>query len=162
MLASPRAQLPVLGMAPVPQRLQQILVAPNASAILGRTGASAFDTARNQMKISAGPHLFDGNKMHPAIAEIVLVAKADSFLASDVAQPDPLVTLHVVVIVRVWFPIARLANEKLMEMRVFPPHNDLQEVVQGGKPDLVRDHESSPDRGFNARQANIQLVDTLC
>jgi hypothetical protein len=73
------------------------------------------------VKIRAGPHLFDSNEMHPAVTEIILVAKAGSFLAGDVAQADPLVTLHVVVILRVRLPVARLADEKLMEMGVFPP-----------------------------------------
>src|SRR5215469_1148550 len=110
MLAGPRAHLPVLGMTLVPQRFQQILIAANSSAVLGRAGASALDTAGNQVHLCAGPYLFDGDKVHPAVAEIVLVAKAGAFLMGDVAQADALVTHHIIVIVRVRLPVARLAD----------------------------------------------------
>ena len=67
--------------------------------------------------------------MHPAVAEIVLIAEASSFLTGDVAQADSVVTLHIVVIVRVRFPVARRADEKLVQVGMLPPHDDLQEVV---------------------------------
>src|SRR5205814_3608535 len=135
--------------------------APNTPGALGRTGTPSIQTAWNNVMLRSGPEVFDGNDMLPAVTEIILVCEASSFLASDVPQEDTPVALHVVVILWVRLPVARRADEKLVQVGMLPPHDDLQEVMQGSQHDLVRDQDASPDRGVNARQTDIQLVDTL-
>ncbi len=41
---------------------------------------------------------------------------------------------------------------------MFPAHHDLEQVMQAGKQNLIRDQNSSPDRWIDVSKANIQLV----
>src|SRR6266516_4270928 len=157
----PGAQLPVFRMAPVPQCFQQVFIPPDTPGVLGRAGALTIQGMWNDVLLCPGPEVFDGNEMQPAVPKIILVAEAGSLLPSNVPEADPPVTLHVVFILRVRLPVAHLANEELVEVGMLPTHDDLQEVMQGSKRDLVRHQNVPPDRGVDAHQTDIQLVDLL-
>ncbi len=161
MRSCPRTQLSVLGMTPVPQHFQQMFIPSDASAVLGWAGAPSIQASRNNVMLRPGPEVFDGNEMPPAVAKIILIDEVGSLLAGDVSQTDPPVTQHVVVILRVQLPVPRRADEKLVQVGVLPTEDDLEQVMQGSKRDLVRHQDASPDRGGNMRQTDIQLVDTF-
>ncbi len=161
MPSCPCAHLPVLRMTPVPQYFLQVFIPPNTSAVLVGAGPLTIQAAWNDVMLRPGPDIFDGNGMLPAIAKIILVMETSSFLTGDVPQVDPLIALHVVIILRIRLPVAHCADEKLVQVGMLPTHDDLQQMVQCGQCDLVRHQNAPPDRGVDARKTDIQLVDTL-
>ena len=137
MPSCPCAHLPVLRMTPVPQYFQQMFIPPNTSAVLVWAGPLAIQAAWNDVILRPGPDIFDGNGMLPAIAKIILVMEAGSFLPDDVSQVNPPITLHVVVILWVRLTVAHCAHKKLVQVGMLPTHDDLQQVMQCGQRDLV-------------------------
>ena len=99
--------------------------------------------------------------MSPTIPKIILVDKLSPFLTSDRSEPYTSLVLHLVPIFGVWLSVARSADYELVQMRVLPPHDDLEHLMQGRERCLARNHDSSPDRGFNVRKLNMELIDEL-
>ena len=53
------------------------------------------------------------------------------------------------------------AHDELMQVRVLPPHDDLEHPMQPKERHLTGANQASPDRWFNVSKANMELVDNL-
>ena len=161
MLSHPGTQLLVLGMPAISQGLKQMFVAPNATAILWRAGPCSVQTAWNNHILIQGFDVLYRNYVLPTISKIVFVNKAGSFLTSDSAESYTSIVLHRVAILWIWLSIVCLADDELMKMRVLPTHDDLEHLMQAKERYLTRNHNASPDRWFNVRKLNMQLIDNI-
>src|SRR5436305_11803604 len=113
MLTHPPTQLPMLRMTPIPQRLKQMSISPNATAIFGRTGTCTIQAAWNNHILIQGLKVFHGNHVPPAIPKIVLVDKASPFLTSNREESYKPIILHRVAILWIWLSIVCFADDKL-------------------------------------------------
>ena len=66
-----------------------------------------------------------------------------------------------VAILWIWLSIVGFADEKLMQVRVLPPHDDLEHLMQAKECYLTRNHHASPDRRFNGGKLNMQLIGNI-
>src|SRR5437588_12256578 len=130
MLSHPGTQLLVLGMTPIPQRFQQMSISPNTTAIFGRTGTGSIQATWNNHKLIQGLKVFHGNHVPPTIPKIILVDKASPFLTSNLAESYTPIILHRVAILWIWLSIVCFADDKLMKVRVFPPYDDPEHLMQ--------------------------------
>jgi hypothetical protein len=99
--------------------------------------------------------------MPPTISKIVFIDKAGPFLMGNRAKAYTSIILHRLPILWIWLSIVCLSDNELMKVRVFPPHDDLEHLMQGKEPYLTRNHKASPDRRFNVRKLNMQLIDKI-
>jgi len=110
-------------------RLHEMDVPPHPAGVLWRASALARQTDRVAQARLGWSHRFDQNLVLPAIAEVVLVAKARLGLWHDLVQTDePLLTFAEIVEVAT-IAIDRVADLEEMEVFVVPSHHDLQHVV---------------------------------
>src|SRR5438876_4781633 len=151
----------MLRMASIFQRLKQMCISPNATAIFGRTCTCSIQAAWNNTIIGHRLDVFHCNHMPPTIPKIILVDKASPFLTSNRSQSYASLILHRIAILWIWLSIVCLADDELMKVRVLPPHDDLEHLMQAKERYLTRNHNTSPDRRFNVRKLNMQLIDNL-
>jgi hypothetical protein len=97
----------------------------------------------------------------PTIPKIILVDKASPFPTSNRAESYTSIILHRVAILWIWLSIICFADDKLMKVRVLPPHDDLEHLMQAKERYLTRNHNASPDRRFNGGKLNMQLIDNI-
>ena len=69
--------------------------------------------------------------------------------------------LRCVAILGIWLSIVGFADDKLMKVRVLPPHDDLDHLMQAKERYLARNHHASLDRRFNGGKLNMQLIDNI-
>src|SRR6266699_4064351 len=136
-------------------------ISPNATAIFGRTCTCSIQAAWNNHIIGYRLYIFHGNLMPPTIPKIILVDKASPFLTSNRSQSYASLILHRFAILWIWLSIVRLAYNELVQMRVLPAHDDLEHLMQSKERYLTRNHNTSPDRRFNVRKLNMQLIDNI-
>src|ERR1051326_7861940 len=133
-------------------------ISSNTAAIFGRTGTCTIQAAWNDHILSQGLDIFHGNHVPPTIPKIVFVDKAGPCLRSDLAESYTSFILHRVAILWIWLSIVCFADDKLMKVRVLPPHDDLEHLMQAKERYLARNHKASPDRRFNVGKLNMQLI----
>src|SRR2546421_1076451 len=150
MLSHPRTQLPMVRMTPIPQRLKQMSISPNTTAIFGRAGTCTIQAAWNKHRLIQGLNVFHRHRVPPTIPKIILVDKAPPFPTSNRAQTYTSIILHRLAILRIWLSIGGFADAKLMKVRVLPPHDDLQHLMQAKERYLTRNHHASPDWRIDA------------
>src|SRR5712692_819501 len=114
-----------------------MFVTSNAATILWWARPSSIQAAWNDHILRPWLDAFYRNHMSPTIPKIVLVDKAGSFLASDLAESDPSIVFHLVPILGIWLSIARRADDELMQMIVLPAHDDLEHPMKGKERDLA-------------------------
>src|SRR6266581_4675671 len=136
-------------------------ISPNATAIFRRTCTSSIQAAWNNNIIGHRLYVFHCNHMAPTIPKIILVDEASPFLTSNRSQSYASLILHRLAILWIWLPIVCLADDKLMKVRVLPPHDDLEHLMQAQERSLTRNHNTPPDRRFNVRKLNMKLIDNL-
>src|SRR6266568_5083053 len=136
-------------------------ISPNATAIFRRTCTCTIQAAWNNHIIGHRLYIFHGNHMAPTIPKIILVDKASPFLTSNRSQSYASLILHRLAILWIWLPIVCLADDELMKVRVLPPHDDLEHLVQAKERYLTRNHNTPPDRRINVRKLNMQLIDNI-
>src|SRR5258708_12652266 len=120
----------MLRMTPIPQRLKQMSISPNTTAIFGRAGTCTIQAAWNNHILIQGLNVFHRNHVLPTIPKIILVDKASPFLTSNRAESYTSIILHRVAILWIWLSIVCFAGDKLMKVIVLPPHTDLQHLIQ--------------------------------
>src|SRR6266699_3577363 len=136
-------------------------ISPNATTIFRRAGACSIQAAWNNHILIQGLDVFYRNLVPPTISKIVFVDEASPFLTSNRAEAYTSIILHRLPILWIWLSIVCLSDNELMKVRVFPPHDDLEHLMQGKEPYLTRNHKASPDRRFNVRKLNMQLIDNI-
>src|SRR6266568_5194095 len=136
-------------------------ISPNATAIFGRTCTRSIQAAWNNNIIGHRLYVFHCNHMPPTIPKIILVDKASLFLTNNRSQSYASIILHCIAILWIWLSIVCLADDELMKVRVLPPHDDLEHLMQAKERYLTRNHNTSPDRRFNVRKLNMQLIDKI-
>src|SRR5437588_6782748 len=151
----------MLRMASISQRLKQMRITTNPTTILRRAGSCTIQAAWNNNIISHRLYVFHCNYMPPTIPKIILVDKASPFLTSNRSQSYASIILHRIAILWIWLSIVCLADDELMKVRVLPPHDDLEHLMQAKERYLTRNHNTSPDRRFNVRKLNMQLIDNI-
>jgi len=160
-LSHPGTQLLVLGMTTIPQRLKQMRITTNAAAILWRTGTCTIQAAWNNYILGQGLDVFYSNHVPPTIPKIIFVDKASPFLTGDCSESYTSIILHPVAILWIWFSIVHGADDELVQMRVFPAHDNLEHLMQGKERYLAGNHKASPDWWFNVGKLNMQLIDNI-
>src|SRR5438094_5980608 len=136
-------------------------ISPNATAIFGRAGPCSIQTAWNNYILIQGFDMLYRNHMPPTISKIVFIDKAGPFLTGNRAESYTSIILHRIAILWIWLSIVCLADDELMKVRVLPPHDDLEHLMQAKERSLTRNHNASPDRWFNVRKLNMQLIDNI-
>src|SRR5205809_807282 len=136
-------------------------ISPNSTAIFRRTCTRPIQAAWNNTIIVHRLYVFHGNHMPPTIPKIILVDKASSFLTSNHSQSDASIIFHHIAILWIWLSIVCFVDDELMKVRVLPPHDDLEHLMQAKERFLTRNHNTSPDWRFNVRKLNMQLIDNL-
>src|SRR3989440_2524229 len=148
-------------MTPIPQCFQQMSISPNTTAIFGRTGTCTIQAAWNNHIVIQRLDVFYRNHVAPTIPKIILVDKASPFLTSNCAESYTPIILHRVAILWIWLSIICFADDKLMKVRVLPPHDDLEHLMQAKERYLARNHNASPDRRFNVGKQNMQVINKI-
>src|SRR6266571_1442497 len=136
-------------------------ITTNATAIFWRARTCPIQAAWNNHVIGHRLYIFHGHHMLPTISKIILVAKASPFLTSNRSQSYASLILHRLAILWIWLSIVGLAHDELMKVRVLPPHDDLEHLMQAQERYLTRNHNAPPDRRFNVRKLNMKLIDNL-
>src|SRR2546429_9687843 len=134
-------------------------ISPNATAIFGRTCPRSIQAAWNNNIIGHRLYIFHCNHMVPTIPKIILVDKANLFLTSNRSQSYASIILHRIAILWIWLSIVCLADDELMKVRVLPPHDDLEHLMQTKERYLTRNHNTSPDRRLKDTNLHQPLVD---
>src|SRR5258708_13671409 len=138
----------MLRMTPIPQRLKQMSISPNTTAIFGRAGTCTIQAAWNNHILIQGLNVFHRNHVLPTIPKIILVDKASPFLTSNRAESYTSIILHRVAILWIWLSIVCFAGDKLMKLRVLPPHDNLEHLMQAKERSRTRIPNTSPARRF--------------
>src|SRR6266487_1086783 len=136
-------------------------ISPNATAIFGRTCTCPIQAAWNNHILGHRLYVFHGHHMPPTISKIILVAKASPFLTSNRSQSYASLILHRLAILWIWLSLVGLAHDELMTVRVLPPHDDLEHLMQAQERHLTRNHHTPPDRRFNVGKLKMQLIDKI-
>src|SRR5207248_2971410 len=106
-------------------------------------------------------NLFNRDLMTPPVAKIIFVDQLHVFLPDNPIELCASIMLHLdssVGVFRVGFSVVRLSNDELMQVIVFPSHHDLEHPVQAIQADVAWDDNAPPDRWFNPRQTNMQVI----
>src|SRR5438552_1637529 len=110
-------------------------------------------------------YFFDGNRMLPAVAEVVGIDRLGAHLAQHAEQPHgPLIAYggqahEPVVCIR--FPEPLLTDAEVMHVAVFPPHSQLQHVMQLLQGQIRGHQQPTPNRWAGAEQRDFDLIDFL-
>ena len=93
--------------------------------------------------------------MHPAIAEVVLVAEA-----ADPQREEVLEVMQALVASResefpVGLPVVVTANDELVKVRVVPPHGGQEDAVELPEREAGRHEKAPPDRRTNVLQGDL-------
>src|SRR5438034_1337759 len=99
--------------------------------------------------------------MPPAITEVVQVLKIGSDPRDNLPQAhsafiDDFAFVQIVVLVG--DAIDATADHKLVEVIIFPAHDDLQDPVQLSQGRILPDREAPPDRRLNVPQRHLELI----
>src|SRR5208337_1486270 len=159
--ADPFLHVPVV---PVPRndyRFQEIGVAPDTAAVLGRTSPGSFGAPgildlglrlNNSLKLDA---------VLPAISEVVLIDKPGVLAGlDDLAQQDAILIFHLhaeVQVVEIRFTVVFVVDDKLMHVAVLPAHDgldDLMKIAEG----TVRNLNTPPDRRLGVHERDLELI----
>src|SRR6266700_6819278 len=136
-------------------------ISPNATAIFRRTCTCPIQAAWHNHIIGHRLYIFHCHHMPPPIPKIILVEKASPFLTSNRSQSYASIILHCIAILWIWLSIVCLADDELMKVRVLPPHDDLEHLMQAKERYLTRNHNTSPERRFNGRKLKMKLIDNI-
>src|SRR5438105_1967525 len=98
--------------------------------------------------------------MLPAIAEVVGVLERALNTRDNLPQPhlalvDNLALVQVVL--RVGRAVNTSANHEIVEVTIFPAHDDLQYPVQLSQSRIFSDLDAPPDRRMNVAQRHLEL-----
>src|ERR1700694_3690936 len=99
--------------------------------------------------------------MPPAITEVVQVLKMGSDPRDNLPQAhsafiDDFAFVQIVVLVG--HAIDSATDHKLVEVIIFPAHDDLQDPVQLSQGRILPDREAPPDRRMNVPQRHLELI----
>src|SRR5258706_16198392 len=137
-------------------------ISPNATTIFRRAGACSIQAAWNNHILIQGLDVFYRNLVPSTISKIVFVDEASPFLTSNRAESYTPIILHRIAILWIWLSIVCLAHNELMQVRVLPPHDDLEHLMEAKERYLTRNHNASPDRRFNIRKLKNQIIEKNC
>src|SRR5208283_921576 len=159
--ADPFLHVPVVRVLRVSYRFQEIGVAPDTAAVLGRASPGSFGAPgildlglwlNNSLKLDA---------VLPAISEVVLIDKPGVLAGlDDLAQQDAILVFHLhaeVQVVEIRFTVVFVIDDKLMHVAVLPAHDgldDLMKVTQG----TVRNLNTPPDRRLGVHERDLELI----
>jgi Protein of unknown function (DUF3349) len=124
----PGFQLVVFFVGRVGEDLLELLVARVAAAVLGWAGAFAFEAGRVGLASFGLGGRFDEQLVHPAIAEVILVADTVTH-AGHIDEPDRAlipVSQHVLRI----SPVSQFADPEHVQVAVLPAYGALDHIVQ--------------------------------
>ena len=145
----------------VSYRFQEIGVAPDTAAVLGRASPGSFSAPgildlglwlNNSLKLDA---------VLPAISEVVLIDKPGVLAGlDDLAQQDAILVFHLhaeVQVVEIRFTVVFVVDDKLMHVAVLPAHDgldDLMKIAQGA----VWHLNPPPDGGLAVHERDLELI----
>src|ERR1019366_2489532 len=149
----------------VADRFQKAVKPWHTAAVFGRTMTFTGYTDRRSLPRVERQYFFDGNPMLPAVAKVVGVYGLGADLAEHAEQPHgPLVAYggqaHEPVF-RGWPPATLLTAAEVMHVAIFPPHGQLQHVMQLFQGQIRGRQQPPPDRRARAEERNPYLIDFL-
>src|SRR5271157_365097 len=163
--ADPFLHVPVVRVLRVGYRFQEIGVAPDTAAVLGRASPGSFSAPgildlglwlNNSLKLDA---------VLPAISEVVLIDKPGVLAGlDDLAQQDTILVFHLhaeVQVVEICFTVVFVVDDKLMHVAVLPAHDgldDLVKIAQGA----VWHLNPPPDGGLAVHERDLELIYLAC
>ncbi len=164
--------VPLILRVGVAQDVELVLVALNAAGVLGRSGASTSEAARNARE--GGPILVridELDPMHPVVTEIIEIADSLHEVGEDAAQRDAGFVLALPAGPADQVPhridaadlrgrlklSARLRLEPV-QVVILPLHDFLDEHVQVPEREVRGHRERSPDERFGIDQPEVDLV----
>jgi hypothetical protein len=155
----------VLRVFPVLENLKQVVVAPNAAAILRRTGACAIEAECGRGDSRPGPKDFlDRDLVLPRIAEVVFVPEGVLLARSDLPESEFARFEDFRVALKLGKVMARVgvavpAHLELVQMAVGPAKRDLKGGVQPVEAGVAGHLQPPPYGRLAAEQDDFQLVD---
>src|SRR4051794_425714 len=152
--ADPLEHLVVLGVRRVGQDLEEVLVAGDAAAVLGRTGARTVDAVRGP-RTDRGEPLPDPDVVVPAVAEVVRVAPLAGYRGRVPDGEGRLVAELAREVLDV--AVEDAAHVEQVQVVVLPAHRRLQHRVQLAQGQRGGDDEPPPDRGLGVPQDHGEL-----
>src|SRR5690349_16792674 len=99
--------------------------------------------------------------MLPAIAEVIFIDKLRLLAAHDLAELDRSLVLDLHPEIRIGHANNGPPDNKLVEVRVGPPHHNLEDLVQPRQADIAGRLNASPDRRLALPERHFELVDRI-
>src|SRR5712692_4396594 len=146
-------------MCRIGQNVEQVLIAPGASAILWWTIALSADAGRIERRLAWQRAFFDDDRMFPVVAEVVSVDEAGDAGFQQAVQGQAIFVGDVVNGVAI--AVLPAADVEGVEMLIMPTHRGLDCLMQVTQRHLVRHEEATPDRRSRAAQGHLQADDAL-
>jgi hypothetical protein len=149
----------LIGMVATLENVKDFHISPWTSAVYGRTGVLAVYAHGIGFARFVLRDLLNADFVLPIIPEVLFVEEAVTGVECEVRQP------HLPWVVREAYApgatdsVLLAVNVELVEMKVFPPHGDLEDVVKVGDGHVAWHEETSPDHGAHVAQRHFQAVD---
>ena len=165
MPADPLLHVLVVPRVRILKGFEHIVVAPDSSAVLRRTPPPAADAGGQPDGGVVGEDLLQRDLVLPVVAEVVHVCHPVLFALQELADPVfPLVEVPgrcrhpEVAVPRTGDAEALVTLAEHVEMAVLPPHDHLDEMVQGVEVHRRRNEDAAPDRWLGSPQDDSELV----
>jgi hypothetical protein len=142
----------------VGQGLQVVGISIRAAGVLRRPAAPAIHAARIPTLGLRRQDALDHDIEAPTVAKVVLIGEADADLPDGGLQPGP-AFISYVALEDFGKAVEALADVKLVEVGIFPAHDDLEDLVELRECDVGPDVDAPPDRGIDVSKLDLELVD---
>ena len=146
----------MIGMIGIRNRFEKLSEALWPSAVFWRT-ASFPCHAHLLKRFISEQHFFQQKLVLPAITEIVFVQQSLSRHPDHIANRGASF-VHDFRESRLGAPLPLLRETKLVQMRVLPSHNGLQNVMELAQGYIPIDQNAPPDRGAGAQQGYFDHI----
>ena len=145
----------------VGQRLQVVFIAGESAHILGWGAAFPSEAVRILYSQIRQNNRFQQQVMPPAIAEVVQVLEVGSDPRDNLPQPHSALVNDfalVQIVVRVRHAIDMAPDLELVEVIIFPAHDDLQDAVQLSQDRIFPDQDAPPDGRLKVLEGHLELI----
>src|SRR5436190_5005145 len=142
-------------------RLEQLFVTSDSAAILGRAGARASKTHRILRSGFGAQSFLDDNVMQPAVAHVIFVPHAALGTGDHIGQGRFGFAPHFgAAEFREYIARGEVlpANHELMQMRIGPAQDMLQDHVELSECGIARHVDTPPDRRPDSFESHLNLI----